>query len=97
VQALSRLFISHSSLNDDWALALQAWLIREGWSGEEDIFLDLDPERDPPFDFLRVLTWVDCLRSMCAKSKLTCGYIIDDSVCDGNWLIWVGSRGERDL
>ena len=45
VEALSRLFISHSSGNDDWALALQAWLIREGWSGEEDIFLDLDPER----------------------------------------------------
>jgi hypothetical protein len=44
-QALSRLFISHSSRNDDSALALQAWLIREGWSGEEDIFLDLDPER----------------------------------------------------
>jgi hypothetical protein len=42
---LSRLFISHSSRNDDWALALQAWLIREGWSGEQDIFLDLDPER----------------------------------------------------
>jgi len=42
---LSRLFISHSSLNDDWALALQNWLIREGWSGENDIFLDLDPER----------------------------------------------------
>jgi WD40 repeat protein len=45
VRAVSRLFISHSSLNDDWALALQAWLIREGWSGENDIFLDLDPER----------------------------------------------------
>jgi WD40 repeat protein len=42
---VSRLFISHSSRNDDWALALQAWLIREGWSGENDIFLDLDPER----------------------------------------------------
>jgi WD40 repeat protein len=42
---VSRLFISHSSRNDDWALALQAWLIREGWSGEQDIFLDLDPER----------------------------------------------------
>ena len=42
---MSRLFISHSSQNDDWAIALQAWLIREGWSGEDDIFLDLDPER----------------------------------------------------
>jgi TIR domain-containing protein len=42
---LSRLFISHSSRNDDWALALQAWLTREGWGGEHDIFLDFDPER----------------------------------------------------
>lgn len=45
MQALSRLFIIHSSQNDDWALALQAWLIREDRSGEDDIFLDLDPER----------------------------------------------------
>ena len=43
--ALSRLFISHSSKNDDWAIALKDWLVREGWSGPDDIFLDLDPER----------------------------------------------------
>jgi hypothetical protein len=42
---MSRLFISHSSKNDDWGIALRDWLIREGWSGENDIFLDLDPER----------------------------------------------------
>jgi WD40 repeat protein len=42
---LSRLFISHSSKNDDWAIALRDWLTREGWNGEDDIFLDLDPER----------------------------------------------------
>jgi TIR domain len=42
---LSRIFISHSSKNDDWAIALRDWLDREGWSGNEDIFLDLDPER----------------------------------------------------
>jgi WD40 repeat protein len=42
---VSRLFISHSSRNDDWAIALRDWLVREGWSGENDIFLDLDPER----------------------------------------------------
>jgi TIR domain len=42
---LSRLFISHSSKNDDWAIALKDWLVREGWSGPDDIFLDLDPER----------------------------------------------------
>jgi formylglycine-generating enzyme required for sulfatase activity len=39
------LFISHSSRDDDWAIALHDWLIREGWSGRDDIFLDLDPER----------------------------------------------------
>jgi hypothetical protein len=42
---LSRLFISHSSKNDDWAIALKDWLVRKGWSGPDDIFLDLDPER----------------------------------------------------
>ena len=42
---MSRLFISHSERNDDWAIALRDWLVREGWSGENDIFLDLDPER----------------------------------------------------
>jgi hypothetical protein len=42
---LSRLFISHSSSNDDWAIALCDWLVREGWSGVDDIFLDLDPAR----------------------------------------------------
>lgn len=42
---MSRLFISHSSCNDDWAIALRDWLVAEGWSGHDDIFLDLDPER----------------------------------------------------
>jgi hypothetical protein len=42
---VSRLLISHSSSNDDWAIALRDWLIAEGWSEPDDIFLDLDPER----------------------------------------------------
>ena len=42
---LSRLFISHSSKNNDRAIALTDWLVREGWSGPNDIFLDLDPDR----------------------------------------------------
>jgi hypothetical protein len=41
---LSRLFISHSNKNDDWAIALKDWPVREGWSGPDDIFLDHDPE-----------------------------------------------------
>ena len=42
---MSRLFISHSSKNDDWAIAIRDWLVREGWSQPDDIFLDTDPER----------------------------------------------------
>jgi hypothetical protein len=42
---MSRLFISHSSKNDDWVIALHKWLEGQGWSGKDDIFLDLDPER----------------------------------------------------
>jgi WD40 repeat protein len=42
---VSRLFISHSGKNDHWAIALKDWLVREGWSSQDDIFLDLDPER----------------------------------------------------
>src|SRR5580698_2473312 len=40
---VSRIFISHSSLNNAEAVALYAWLEREGW--KDEIFLDLDPER----------------------------------------------------
>lgn len=42
---MPRLFISHSSKDDDWAIALKDWLVREGWSAADDIFLDLDPDR----------------------------------------------------
>jgi hypothetical protein len=39
---VSRLFISHSSLNNDRAIEVRDWLAKNGW---DDIFLDLDPER----------------------------------------------------
>ncbi len=38
---MSRIFISHSSKNDHWALALREWLAEEGWSDENDVFLDI--------------------------------------------------------
>ncbi len=39
---MSRIFISHSSKNIDWAVRIKNWLEQNGWS---DFFLDLDPER----------------------------------------------------
>jgi hypothetical protein len=39
---VSRIFISHSSIDNAPAIALRDWLVGEGW---DDLFLDLDPER----------------------------------------------------
>jgi hypothetical protein len=39
---VSRIFLSHSSVNNAEAVALRDWLDSEGW---DDIFLDVDPER----------------------------------------------------
>ena len=39
---MARIFISHSSANNDRATQLRDWLVTNGW---DDIFLDLDPER----------------------------------------------------
>jgi len=39
---MARLFISHSSLNNDKAIEVRDWLAENGW---KDVFLDLDPER----------------------------------------------------
>ena len=39
---MARIFISHSSANNDRAMQLRDWLVANGW---DDIFLDLDPER----------------------------------------------------
>jgi WD40 repeat protein len=39
---MSRIFLSHSSKNNDSAVALRDWLAAQGW---DDVFLDLDPGR----------------------------------------------------
>ena len=39
---MSRIFLSHSSKNNDSAVALRDWLAAQGW---DDVFLDLDPQR----------------------------------------------------
>jgi hypothetical protein len=39
--SVSRLFISHSSVNNAAAIALRDWLAEHGW---DDVFLDIDPE-----------------------------------------------------
>jgi hypothetical protein len=42
---MARIFISHSSANNDWAVKIRDWLVNQGWGRQDDIFLDLDPVR----------------------------------------------------
>ncbi|MDD1623108.1 MAG: TIR domain-containing protein [Methylococcaceae bacterium] len=39
---MSRIFLSHSSIDELEAVALKVWLAKKGW---DDVFLDLDPKR----------------------------------------------------
>jgi hypothetical protein len=39
---MSRIFLSHSSLNNAEAIAIRDWMNAQGWN---DVFLDLDAER----------------------------------------------------
>jgi formylglycine-generating enzyme required for sulfatase activity len=39
---MSRIFLSHSSVNNAEAIAIRDWMKAQGW---KDVFLDLDPER----------------------------------------------------
>jgi hypothetical protein len=39
---VSQIFLSHSSHNDNYVVALRDWLAEQGW---DDVFLDTDPKR----------------------------------------------------
>ena len=39
---MSRIFLSHSSVNEAEAIAVRDWLVEQGWN---EVILDLDPER----------------------------------------------------
>ena len=81
-RALSRLFISHSSKNDDWALALRDWLVREGWSGEDDIFLDLDPERG----IAAGQRWARTLEDAATRCEAVL-FVVSEEWLDSKWCV----------
>jgi hypothetical protein len=82
MQPLSRLFISHSSWNDDWAIALLDWLVREGWSGKDDIFLDLDPERG----IVAGQRWVRALEEAATRCEAVL-FLISDRWLASKWCV----------
>jgi hypothetical protein len=79
---LLRLFISHSSQNDDWALALRDWLLREGWSGTDDIFLDVDPDRG----MSPGQRWVHALEETATRCKAIL-FVVSRSWLTSKWCV----------
>jgi WD40 repeat protein len=60
---VARIFISHSSANNEWALRVRDWLVENGWS---DIFLDLDPVRG----ITAGQRWLDALRDAAHRCEV---------------------------
>jgi hypothetical protein len=62
---LARVFFSHSSVDDAWAVALRDWMIDQGWN---DLFLDLDADSR-----IKGERWQDALKNaaeLCEVAKL---------------------------
>ncbi len=73
---MSKIFISHSSRNDQEAIAVKDWLVSNGWN---DVFLDLDPKRGlAPGEH-----WQEALKAAAERCQAVLFLISKD---------WVGSR-----
>jgi|1185.fasta_scaffold14675_2 hypothetical protein len=60
---MARLFISHSSRNNDKAIEVRDWLAKNGW---DDVFLDLDPERG----IVAGQRWKDALQKAAQRCEM---------------------------
>jgi hypothetical protein len=65
---LARLFISHSSRNNDKAIEIRDWLAKNGW---DDVFLDLDPERG----IVAGERWKDALQKAAQRCEIVLALI----------------------
>jgi WD40 repeat protein len=80
---MSRLFISHSSRNNDTAIEVRDWLAANGW---RDIFLDLDPERG----IAAGQRWKEALQKAAYRCELVLALVSND------WLASSWSKSEVD-
>jgi WD40 repeat protein len=78
---MARIFLSHSSSNELEAVALKHWLADNGW-GEEDVFLDVDPERG----LVAGERWQDALRKAadCCEAVV---FIISPAWAKSKWCL----------
>jgi hypothetical protein len=80
---MARLFISHSSRNNDKAIEVRDWLARNGW---DDVFLDLDPERG----IIAGQRWNDALQ----KAAQHCEIVL--ALISAEWLASPWCKAEID-
>src|SRR4051794_4822312 len=73
---MARLFISHSSRNNDKAIEVRDWLAANGW---DDVFLDLDPERG----IVAGQRWKEALQQAASRCEVVLALVSAE---------WLGSR-----
>jgi WD40 repeat protein len=77
---MSKIFISHSSLDNTKALGLAQWLDQNGWSGE--YFLDIDP--NPRGGLLPGERWQAALKAAADRCEVVL-FLISPAWRDSNW------------
>ena len=80
---MARLFISHSSRNNDNAIEIRDWLANNGW---DDVFLDLDPERG----IVAGQRWKDALQKAAQRCEIVLALI------SAEWLASPWCKAEID-
>ena len=73
---MARLFISHSSANNDKAVEVRDWLARNGW---DDVFLDLDPERG----IVAGQRWKDALQKAAYRCEVVLALVSKEWLASG--------------
>jgi TIR domain len=84
---MSRLFVSHSSLNNDKAVEVRDWLAKNGWG---DVFLDLDPEDG----IAAGERWVDALQKAAYRCEVVLALVSQDWLAS-TWCQWEVDEARR--
>lgn len=73
---MSRIFVSHSSWNNDKAIEVRDWLAANGW---KDVFLDLDPERG----IAAGQRWKDALQKAAYRCEVVLALVSQEWLASG--------------
>ena len=77
---MARLFISHSSANNAAALALRDWLHEQGF--QNDVFLDIDPERG----LVPGMRWQQALKAAADRCEAVL-FLVSPAWLDSKWCL----------